>query len=114
MRLQLNIFWFIIQNVRMRTYIFALVLSAETGKDEAKSKKLVESLVADAGGKVVKSVVLGVRDLAYKIKGKTNGWFGFFTVELPAEKAKSLGKQANLNEQILRYLLLAHEAKKEK
>jgi len=97
----------------MRTYIFALVLSSETGKDEAKAKKLVESLVTEHGGKVVDTKVLGLKELAYKIKGAVLGWYGFFTVELPADKVKSLNKQARLNEQILRHLLVAHEAKKE-
>ena len=97
----------------MRTYIFALVLTSETGKDEAKAKKLVESLVADASGKVVETKILGLKELAYKIKGATLGWYGFFTVELPEDKVKSLNTKAKLNEQVLRHLLVAHRAKKE-
>ena len=93
----------------MRTYIFALVLTSETGKDEAKAKKLVESLVADASGKVVETKVLGLKELAYKIKGATLGWYGFFTVELPEDKVKGLNTKAKLNEQVLRHLLLAKQ-----
>ena len=97
----------------MRTYIFALVLTSETGKDEAKAKKLVESLVADASGKVVETKILGLKELAYKIKGASLGWYGFFTVELPEDKVKGLKTKAKLNEQVLRHLLVAHRAKKE-
>lgn len=107
--MQLKIIWFIIQNVRMRTYIFALVLTSETGKDEAKAKKLVESLVTESGGKVTDSKILGSRELAYKIKGASSGWYGFFTVEVPEDKVKSLGNKAKLSDQVLRHLLLAQK-----
>ena len=109
LRLQLKLIWFIICLIAMRTYIFALVLTSETGKDEAKAKKLVESLVTESGGKVTDSKILGSRELAYKIKGANSGWYGFFTVEMPEDKVKSLGNKAKVSEQVLRHLLLAKQ-----
>jgi small subunit ribosomal protein S6 len=90
----------------MRTYRFALVLTTQTGKEEAKAKKLVDSLVSEASGKVKETRVLGVRDLAYPIKKETKGWYALFTLELPENKSKSFVGQLKLNETVLRYLLI--------
>ena len=93
----------------MNTYEMTLVLTEETGKDEAKAKKLALKLVTSVGGSVKDTKVMGLRDLAYPIKKAFKGWYGVFAVELPGKGISELEKLVKINEKILRYLLVKAE-----
>ncbi|MEA3355574.1 MAG: 30S ribosomal protein S6 [Patescibacteria group bacterium] len=93
----------------MKIYELTLVLTEEIGKDERKQKKLVEELLTEVKAKVKEKNVLGVRELAYKIKKQTKGWYGIFTIEMAETKIMELEKEIGLKEEILRYLIIVKE-----
>ncbi len=96
----------------MNTYELTLVLTEEAGKNEISAKKLASSLVGKIKGKIKKTKVIGLRDLAYPIKKQSKGWYGIFVVELPEDDIAEFDKQAKLEEKILRYLLVKAKPRK--
>lgn len=93
----------------MRKYEFALVLADTDGMNETKLEKTASDLVKEVKGKVDKSNVLGLNELAYPIRKQAKGWYGFFNVSLPEDQVKELDKQIKINEKFLRYLLVKKE-----
>lgn len=70
-----------------------------------KTKKMISSLK----GKVGKVDDWGELDLAYSIAGNDTGIFLLFNLELEAEAAKEIDSKLNLEEGIVRYLLVRKE-----
>jgi len=89
-------------------YELALVLSPDLddqGREE--SLKLGDKIVKQLGGEVNKREEGGKKMLAYEIKKKNEGWFYFWQLILPTEALKQLEIKLNMEEGILRYLLVA-------
>lgn len=88
----------------MRAY--ELILITKTSLTDGLRKKLIagiKALLKDL--KIVKENEMGSRDLAYKIKKETNGFYFDFVLEgetIPSDFEKKLLE----NENILRHLLL--------
>jgi small subunit ribosomal protein S6 len=90
----------------MKKYEFALVLQESTGKDETKANKLVADLVSQVKGKIIETKVMGIRPLAYPINKQTSGWYAFYVVSVPEEEITQLNQLAEIDEKILRYLIV--------
>ena len=91
----------------MNSYYLTLVLKPEM--DEKERKTLLDSLVKQIvgkEGKVKKMDLWGVRDLTYKIKKDTKGFFAHFELEADPALVKGLDKQLKTQEDILRFLLV--------
>lgn len=88
----------------MRNYKLVLLLRSELKKDE--KQKMIDSVLALAGkAENTKTNDLGGKKLAYPIKGAKNG--EYVVVEFDAEKINAdFDKQAGIQEQVLRYLLV--------
>jgi len=95
----------------MRLYEFALVLTEEAGKDDKSYQKQISELLEGQKGIIKESKILGVKPLAYSIKGQVRGWYGVFKVELLEDKLDELEKQVKMNSNILRHLLIRAESK---
>lgn len=54
----------------------------------------------------IKEDYWGKRELAYPIKSKNSAFYSVFTFTIDASKVKDLTNSLNLNEKILRYLLV--------
>lgn len=91
----------------MNSYLLTLVLKPEI--DEKERKGLLDSvtkkLVGD-GGKIIKEDLWGARPLAYPIKRQTKGFYAHFEIEADPKNAKGLDKSLDLEEDVLRYLLI--------
>ena len=77
--------------------------------EEKERKAFLDSLVkkvVGTDGKVVKEDLWGVRDLAYKIKKDTKGFFAHFELDADPKSVKGLDKTLKVEEDILRYLLI--------
>ena len=91
----------------MNNYLLTLVLKPEM--EDAERKALLDSMIKNitgAEGKVKKEDLWGVRDLSYKIKKETKGFFAHFEIEADPASAKTLDKTLRVEEDILRYLLV--------
>jgi small subunit ribosomal protein S6 len=94
----------------MSKYELVVVLSAEK-KD---LKKKVDSLIESNGFKVVEQEELGVKTLAYKINGEETGSYHKLILEGEGSGVKKLEFELNLEEGVLRYLIIALTPKLEK
>lgn len=94
------------QTIQMRKYELALVLTTDAGKDEASATKILKTLLAKVGGKVVSHEILGVKDLAYPIRKVSQGWYGYYQVELDETKVGEVNKLLTIETPVLRYLLV--------
>ncbi|AKM79122.1 MAG: 30S ribosomal protein S6 [Candidatus Beckwithbacteria bacterium GW2011_GWB1_47_15] len=92
----------------MRKYELALVFNDTAGSQSSRKKFLTE-LLTPIKGKLEKFEVVGLRDLAYPIKGKTRGWYGFGEISVEEDKINELDKAIKLKDDILRYLLIRRD-----
>lgn len=91
----------------MRKYELTVVLPG--GATVAKKKSVSENLkklITTFKGKVGKMEDWGKKELVYKIAKNDSGIFLHFPLELEAEAVKNLDTKLNLEEDIIRYLLV--------
>ena len=91
----------------MNSYNLTLVLKPDM--DEKERKALLDSMtkkLIGEDGKVDKEDLWGNKDLAYPIKKQTKGFFAHFEISADPKNAKGLDKLLQLEEDILRYLLV--------
>ncbi len=91
----------------MNSYLLTLVL--KPGLEEKERKALLDSMVkkiVGEEGKIKKEDLWGERELAYKLKKQTKGFYAHFELEANPKNAKGLDKQLKLEEDILRFLLV--------
>jgi small subunit ribosomal protein S6 len=94
----------------MNTYDLTIVLAGGiTPAKKTTLRKKIEELVKTEKGKLVKVNEWGELDLAYPIAKNKTGIFLLFTLELESERAKEIDKKLNLEEGIIRYLLVRKE-----
>ena len=93
------------------TYIIDAALE-ETARKELIEK--VSALIAANGGEVEKvdETFWGKRRLAYAINYKTEGWYVLVTMKAPAELPRELERNLQINENVLRYLVVKLEEKR--
>lgn len=91
----------------MTNYELTILLpeKATPAKKKSVSEK-IKKIVTGAKGKVAKVDDWGKKDLAYPIGGNTAGNYLIFELELEPGSAKELDSKLNLEEEILRYLLI--------
>lgn len=91
----------------MNSYLLTLVLKPEI--EEKARKELLDSItkkITGSEGKVEKEDLWGKRPLAYPIKKQKAGFFAHFEIQADPKGAKGLDKSLDLEEDVLRYLLI--------
>lgn len=91
----------------MNSYNLTLVLKADL--DERIRKGFLDSItkkILGSDGKIEKEDLWGNRDLAYPIKKQTKGYYAHYQITSDPKNVKGLDKTLNLEEDILRYLLV--------
>ena len=92
------------------TYIIDVALE-ETARKELIEK--ISGLIVANGGEVEKvDETWGKRRLAYAINYKTEGWYVLVTMKAPAELPRELERNLQINENVLRYLVVKLEEKR--
>ena len=88
----------------------------DTGLEEAARKELIEkvsALIVNNGGEVEKvDETWGKRRLAYAIDYKTEGWYVLVNFKAPADLPRELERNLQINENVLRYLVVKLEEKR--
>ena len=70
-------------------------------------------IIADNGGKVVKTETWGLRGLAYRIAKNRKAHYVMLDVEAPAPAMAELERQTGINEDVIRFMTIrvdAHES----
>ena len=95
---------------------YELIYIIDTGLEEAARKELIEkvsTLITDNGGEIEKvDETWGKRRLAYAIDYKTEGWYVLVNFKAPAELPRELERNLQINESVLRYLVVKLEEKR--
>jgi len=68
----------------------------------------VETLVKNAGGKIIKTDNWGKRKLAYPIKKQEFAVYVYFDLELESESVAKLDSNLNITDEVIRHLLTLH------
>jgi small subunit ribosomal protein S6 len=92
----------------MSKYELTVVIPGKSTPAKKKSvRSVVEKLIKTFNGKIEKSDDWGERELAHPIKKNDSGMFMHLIVELKSDSAKSIVQKLNLEEEIIRYLLVS-------
>ena len=95
---------------------YEMIYIIDTGLEEAARKELIEwvsSLIEKNGGEIEKvDETWGKRRLAYAIDYKTEGWYVLVNFKAPAELPRELERNLQINENVLRYLVVKLEEKR--
>jgi small subunit ribosomal protein S6 len=87
-----------------------MIYIIDTGLEEAARKELIEkvsALIEKNGGEIEKvDETWGKRRLAYAIDYKTEGWYVLVTFKAPVELPRELERNLQINENVLRYLVV--------
>jgi len=86
-----------------------------TLSDEEKEKNLqnMKELIAKEGGELVAVDKIGIRELAYPIKKFERGDYYIFYYKAPSSAMLELERQMRYNEDLLRFMTVKYENKKE-
>ncbi|NMB57418.1 30S ribosomal protein S6 [Candidatus Beckwithbacteria bacterium] len=87
----------------MKKYELTFVYQKDLKDVEKNLEKILDSVKA----KIVKKEDWGVKKLAYAIKKQTEAKYLYFEIELEADKTKELENKIKLEENLLRYLIIA-------
>ncbi len=94
-------------------YELTIVLPEKATPAKKKAvEETLEKLVKVSKGSIVKKEDLGKINLSYPINKETSSNFSFFELELEPEQVKNLNQKLNLEEEIIRFLLVKSEEKK--
>ena len=92
----------------MNRYEMIYIIDADL--EEAARKELIEkvsALITNNGGEIEKvDETWGKRRLAYAIDYKTEGWYVLVNFTAPVELPRELERNLQINENVLRYLVI--------
>ncbi len=80
--------------------------------EEATINKVAEdmkNIILNAKGEVTEEQAMGQRDLAYEINKHKKGYYFFYKVNADAETVKEFNRLANVNENVIRHLIVKVE-----
>jgi len=90
------------------SYELVVVLDPELETEEQeKLLSKIEKLVSEAGGRTSESRLLGKKELAYPIAKKRTATFWVRQLNLSSEKVANFKQKLQLEEKILRFLMVA-------
>ena len=95
---------------------YEMIYIIDTDLEETARKELIEkvsALIANNGGEIEKvDETWGKRKLAYAIDYKTEGWYVLVNFKAPVELPRELERNLQINENVLRYLVIKLVEKK--
>ena len=92
----------------MRSYEIVYVVRPDL-PDEGHAKKVqrIHTLITENGGEIIDTNDWGKRTLAYEIQHCSEGHYGLTTFHLPPQAMRSLKERLNIDEEILRFQIVA-------
>lgn len=86
---------------------YELTLIIKENKEEILEK--IKNLIKDLKGKITSEEKWGKKDFFYPIKKLKNGYYFLWQIEMAKDKIQEFKKKLDLDETILRYLLLVKD-----
>lgn len=95
----------------MNQYEIAVLYHPDLEIDLDKAETRIKKIIADNGGKIVKTDNWGKRKLAYVIKKQEFAVYVLYTVELPPENIAKLEQTLNITDEVIRFLITKPDLK---
>ena len=88
-----------------RTYEVMYIADPETSENIIEEmNKVIEKIVTDEGGEVVKKEDMGLRDLAYAIQKNNTGHYILFEIEGSGREIAEIERRMRVNDFVIRYI----------
>lgn len=88
-----------------RVYEVMYIADPETSDDIiAEMNKVVEGIVTDENGEIVKTEDKGLRELAYQIRKNTTGRYVLFEIEGSGREIAEIERRFRVNDFVMRYI----------
>lgn len=88
-----------------RTYEVMYIIDPDTAADKIeKLNDAVDKLIKKEGGTVVRMDDIGLRNLAYPIQKKLEGYYVLFEIDGSGQEILELERRMRVNDAILRYM----------
>jgi small subunit ribosomal protein S6 len=95
------------EEIYKQRYEIMVILLPNLGEEGSKKElNEIKSLITSEGGEIVAEDIWGVRDLAYRIKKEDQGYYAVLNLDLDPSKIKEVEESMNLNQKIVRQLIL--------
>lgn len=85
---------------------YELTVLYDTEVDLVEELDELREIIKENGGKILKEQNEGKKRLAYEIMGKDYATYYYIDIELEDSKAASISSRLNIEESVLRYLLV--------
>lgn len=96
----------------IKDYESMMILTPQLSQDEAvKENENAVSVITDNDGELIKTDEWGKRQLAYPINKQTEGYYYINYFRIDSEKIKDIQRMYNINESILRVLVVDRNEK---
>ncbi|WP_117238569.1 30S ribosomal protein S6 [Thermus sediminis] len=93
----------------MRRYEVNVILSPNLDQSQLALEKEIIGRALEAHGARVERVEEGMRRLAYPIAKDPQGYFLFYQVEMPEDRANALARELRLRDHVRRVLVVKRE-----
>ena len=88
-----------------RTYEVIFIVDPDAADDEVmRLSEGVQKIITGQGGQIVKTEMMGKRQLAYEINHKKDGTYVLLEVEGSGSEIAEVERRMRVNDQILRYM----------
>ena len=90
-----------------RTYEVIFIVDPAAGDEEVmRLSEGVQKIITDQGGNIVKTEMMGKRQLAYEINHKKDGTYVLLEVEGSGGEIAEVERRMRVNDQVLRYMTI--------
>ena len=90
-----------------RTYEVIFIVDPTAGDEEVmRLSEGVQKIITDQGGNIVKTEMMGKRQLAYEINHKKDGIYVLLEVEGSGAEIAEVERRMRVNDQVLRYMTI--------
>lgn len=99
----------------MKAYEFLFILKPTLTAEELEvGVETVLNYITNNGGEIAKTDEMGMRKLAYPINKNSRGYYVVVYFKAPTKAISEIERLARFNEDLLRFLTIKYESKKER
>ena len=98
----------------MKEYELSVLFHPDLEMNLAPALDKVKTIIKNAGGKIEKEEAEGKKRLAYSIDGQDFAVYHYLNLSLPATAPNKISSAMNINDEVLRYLLVRTDERKAK
>ena len=98
----------------MKQYELTVMIHPDLEMNLQPALDKVVKLIESFGGKVTKEENDGKKRMAYDIEGQKFALYYYYEIDLPADAPEKLERALTLTDEVIRQLLVAKDARKEK